>query len=171
MADKSLHLLRHAKSSWAAAGAEDHDRPLAPRGERAATLVGVYLGQLGVLPDLVLCSTALRTRQTAERVLAECAPRATVRYLQGLYMAAPRQLKAAIATVPEECATLLVIGHNPGLHEFALQLAQDGDAAALAELRKDMPTAALASFAVTGTWRLAAANARLTRYQVPRDMV
>ena len=172
MPEKRLLLLRHAKSSWATEGVEDHDRPLAPRGDRAAVLVGTYLAQEEIRPDLVLCSTALRARQTAERVLAQCAPEAPVQYVEGLYLATPRQIRSVISGVAETCGVLLVVGHNPGLHEFACLLAAAGAPEALARLQHGMPTAALAAFALAARWRdVDGGPARLLSFVVPKTLI
>ncbi|MDQ1463189.1 MAG: phosphohistidine phosphatase [Actinomycetota bacterium] len=137
-----LFILRHAKSAPSAHGTPDHDRPLAPRGRRAlagvATEIASHLG--GRPLDVVLCSTATRARETAAGVLATVASREE-RDDPRLYLADVEQLLELLAELPDDVATALVCGHNPGLHELALTLI--GDDAAPAALRQGLPTAGL----------------------------
>ena len=167
---RTLHLLRHAKSSRDA-GVDDADRPLAPRGARAAAALGVYLAQERLVPDLVLCSTARRAVETWERVAAELPRAPTVRRERALYLAAPEDLLARLARVDDAVRSVLLVGHNPGLASLAAALAAS-DREALERIGK-FPTAALATFALgRGGWRaLAAHGARLVRFVRPRDLV
>src|SRR5215469_4971262 len=112
-----LHLLRHAKSSWDD-DADDHARPLNKRGRAAARLVGESLPKaIGAL-DLVLCSSALRARETAELVLAGFAKPPPVLYEDELYLAGPERLLGRLREVDEAIESVMLIGHNPGLHEL-----------------------------------------------------
>lgn len=145
---RRLVLLRHAKSSWDDLSQSDHARPLNVRGQRAAGQLGEVFRTLGLVPDRVLCSTATRTRETwdllAEGLSAE-APGA--RYFKELYLADPDRLLAVVKQEGEGAETLLVIGHNDGLHEFALGLVNDATDLALRDkLSLKFPTAALAVF-------------------------
>jgi phosphohistidine phosphatase len=164
----TLYLLRHAKSSWAEPTLADSERPLAPRGRRDATLVAEHLRRIGCEPELVLCSPAVRTRETLELVRpALGGPRVM---LEGeLYAASPDELLARIRLVPDAVASVLLVGHNPGLHELALTLASTGDE--LERLEAKFPTAALATLALAGSWsRLAPAEAKLAAYVVPKQL-
>ena len=135
---KRLWLLRHVKSSWDDPGLADHDRPLAPRGRKAAERIRRWASENDVRPDLVLCSTALRARSTLDRVAKGLGtPEVT---LEGsLYHASAADLLERLRSVPPRVDGLLVIGHNPALHELACLLAPPGPEAlptgALAELR------------------------------------
>lgn len=108
-----LILMRHAKSSWGTASLPDHDRPLNGRGRRSAAALGDWLRARGYLPDHVLCSTALRTRET----LAGLGLDAPVDYLPSLYLAEPEALLAAVRAAHGH--TVLVLAHNPGIAECA----------------------------------------------------
>ena len=135
---KRVWLLRHAKSSWDDPGLVDHDRPLAPRGRKAARRMARWASDNGVRPELVLCSTALRARSTLELILdALGAPEVEIE--GGLYHAAAVDLLERLRVVPTDIADVLVIGHNPTLHELACVIAPPGPEAfptgALAELR------------------------------------
>ncbi|MEW1646140.1 histidine phosphatase family protein [Streptomyces sp. NPDC091219] len=166
---RRLVVLRHAKSAWPA-GVPDHQRPLAPRGRRDAPAAGAALAGTDALPDLALCSTAVRARQTWELASAEWETPPPVRFDPGLYAADVTELLDAVRQVPPEVETLLLIGHNPGLEELVLELAGDGLGDALDEVRVKFPTSAIAVLAWHGdTWReLAPGTALLTGLTVPR---
>jgi phosphohistidine phosphatase len=146
-----LHLLRHAKSSRDDR-VDDRERRLSRRGRDDACAVGGTLPQaLGPL-DLVLCSSALRTRETAELALASFAPLPKIQFEDGLYLAGPAALLKRLSDLDESAGSVLVIGHNPGLHELALALAQPGGKTYRALAHGKFPTTARASFAVAGAW-------------------
>jgi phosphohistidine phosphatase len=166
---RTLLLLRHAKSSWDDSSLADIDRPLAPRGEKAARTIARYLLEKRVRPELVLCSASRRTRQTFEAIEPSLGRDVPVEYERGLYGASADELLARLRTVPDEVATLLVLGHNPGLQDLALLLA--GGGARLDRLREKFPTAALATLAAGDGWAaLNAGEAELVDYVVPRDL-
>jgi phosphohistidine phosphatase len=121
-----LYLLRHAKSSWGDPGLEDRDRPLNSRGRRAARLVAEHLRAEGVSPELVLCSASLRTRQTLAAILPALDGEVEARIEDALYSAGAEELLERLRSVPASTSSVLVIGHNPGLHELALSLAGTG---------------------------------------------
>jgi phosphohistidine phosphatase len=161
-----LLLLRHAKSSWDDSQLDDHDRPLAERGRRAAEDVGARLRESGLAPDLVLCSTATRTRQTLELLDLE---QPAVRFEDRLYGADAEELLEVVRELPEEAGAVLVIGHNPGMHDLALRLAAAASGPEADHLRERFPTAALAVFESDGGWaELAAGGGRLRSYVTPR---
>jgi phosphohistidine phosphatase len=115
---KTLTLMRHAKAALSEGGIEDHQRPLTAQGHAAAMAVG----KSSTAPDLVLCSTALRTRQTLEDI-AQCWPvRPAILFEPACYLATPGTLLRRIQAVDDAVQNLWVIGHNPGLHELALRL-------------------------------------------------
>ncbi|MEV8553503.1 histidine phosphatase family protein [Streptomyces glaucescens] len=169
---RRLVVLRHAKSARPpeGRGVPDHDRPLAPRGRRDAPAAGRALATAGCLPDLVLCSTALRARETWERAAARWATRPPVRHDPRLYAAGAAGLLAVVREVPPEVGTLLLVGHNPGLEDLVLGLAGDGLDDTLDRVRAKFPTSAIAVLAWHGTdWgALAPGAALLTRLTVPR---
>jgi phosphohistidine phosphatase len=119
---RSLWLLRHAKTvRHPPVGGADHERTLAPRGRRDADALGQRLGDHGdhlglsddVMPSLVLCSTAARTVETTERVLADLAVPPPVRYLRSLYDASPEEVLEQVSMVEDDVASVMVVGHNP----------------------------------------------------------
>ena len=166
---KTLHLLRHAKSSWDDEALADHERPLAPRGRRDAKAIAEHLKRtLASGPELVLCSSAVRTRQTLELVapgLGE--PR--IEYDEAIYGASAGGLMARLRAVPDGVESVLVIGHNPGLQDLALELASTG--AQLPRLAAKFPTCAVATLAVAGPWSaLEDGDAELTAYVIPKQL-
>jgi phosphohistidine phosphatase len=163
-----LYLLRHAKSSWADPGLADRERPLAPRGRRDAKRIAKHLRRLGSSPELVLCSPAVRTRETLE-LIPPALDASTVVFEEDLYAASADALLARIRRVPDGVASVMVIGHNPGLHQLALALASVGDE--LGRLEAKFPTAALATVDVPKPWsRLEPGDAALTAYVVPKQL-
>jgi phosphohistidine phosphatase len=166
----TLYLLRHAKSSWADPNLPDHERPLAARGRRDAKRVAKYLARLRIEPELVLCSSAERTRETLELMRPALGATPTITLEEQLYAASSYRLLERIRSVPESVASVMLIGHNPGLQQLALVLASTG--AELARLEAKFPTAALATLTVANTtWsRLSQHDAALTAYVVPKQL-
>jgi phosphohistidine phosphatase len=160
-----LYLLRHAKSSWDEPGLADHERPLAPRGRKASKKLALYLRDQEIRPDLVLCSSARRTRETLERIRSSLGePVAEIE--DGLYAADAASLLARLREVPEAVGSAFLIGHNPGLQELAILLAPSEP-----RLAAKFPTGALASFAIASPWsRVGETPAELTAYVVPREL-
>jgi phosphohistidine phosphatase len=168
---RQLLLLRHAKSSWDDPALDDFDRPLAPRGRKAAPKIGLELARRGWLPDLALVSPAARTRETWE-MLAVGPQKPAAIFPEPLYEASAQTLLGEVGQVSDSVRVLLLIGHNPGLEDFARRLAGDGsDAKALARLRRKFPTAALARFTFDGRWpELECGAARLSHLLLPKDL-
>jgi phosphohistidine phosphatase len=147
---KSLYLLRHAKSSWKDPALNDHDRPLSKRGRQAAKIMATYLRQSKIAPDLVICSTAVRAQQTLDPIIqgAKIPPKVVLtRELYG----GTRQLWEQLWNLPESAKSVLLIGHNPALHDLALELVR-ADKPSPWALEK-FPTAALATFHFDGVWK------------------
>jgi phosphohistidine phosphatase len=146
-----LHLLRHAKSSWKEV-VEDHERRLNRRGREAAHRVGRHLAASVGAVDLVLCSSARRTRETLELLLAAFATRPDSMIEDELYDASTEELIDRLRHLTEGIGTVLLVGHNPGLHELAIALA-DTNSAGFATLQSGkFPTAARASFRIADPW-------------------
>jgi phosphohistidine phosphatase len=166
---KRIYLLRHAKSSWKDDTLPDHDRPLAGRGRKAAKAIARHLRAEAIAPELVLCSTALRVRQTLERI-EPALGRRLVRVEADLYGASAHALLERLRGVPDTVSSVMVIGHNPGLQELVLQLARPGPE--LSAVRLKFPTAALATLAFAGArWAdLDAGAAELVAFVRPRDL-
>ena len=119
---KTLFLLRHAKSSWKDDSLPDFKRPLKRRGGRAATTVGKYLKTKIEAPELVLCSTAVRARDTVDLLIKATKWTTEVRYDQRIYDASGMRLAEVISQIDNDRKTAMLIGHNPGLEELLLLL-------------------------------------------------
>lgn len=115
-----LILTRHAKSDWDNPLDTDHQRPLNPRGQRAAPLLGRWLAAQGYLPGQALVSDATRTRQTLDLIVAELPVAVPATFLPALYLAGPTTMRRVLAQA--SATTVLMIGHNPGIAEFAAHL-------------------------------------------------
>jgi phosphohistidine phosphatase len=168
---KRLFLLRHAKSSWDDSGLDDHERPLAPRGRRAAKVMADYVRREGIHPTLVLCSPSRRTRETLEGV----DPGGEVLIEDELYSAGVQDLIERLHRVPEHVDSVMVIGHNPALQALVLRLsAPDGDAngaARLREVKGKFPTGAMATLEFDGAWSdLAPRRAHLLAFVRPKAL-
>ena len=166
---KRLYLLRHAKSSWKDSSLPDHDRPLAGRGRRAAKAMSRHLREQDLQPELVLCSTARRARETLERMQPALGA-ATVELERDLYAASADALLGRLRRVPDTVASVLLIGHNPGLQDLALDLARSPRSAG--ELATKFPTAALVALEVpAANWReLDRGTAEIVAFVRPRDL-
>lgn len=137
----TLVVLRHAKAERADGG-DDHLRPLALQGRKQASRLGAHLSEAGLRPDVVLCSSALRTRQTWELARTGLGAEPTVQVRDDLYAASPTDLLAAVREVDPEASVVLVVGHEPSVSALAAHLAGEGsDSAALAQVRAGVPTA------------------------------
>jgi phosphohistidine phosphatase len=166
---RRLTLLRHAKSDWP--DVPDHDRPLAKRGRKDAPRIGRWLRAHGYAPEIVICSTALRTRQTWDLVAPELNGSAEVRFEPRAYAASPLTLLYLCRELPDPCHGAMLIGHNPGIEELAASLGgAHGGAPEQAGLR--FPTAAVAVFEFTGAWSaLAPGQANLLDFAIPADLL
>jgi phosphohistidine phosphatase len=149
---KTVYLLRHGKSSWDDPLLADHERPLAPRGRKAAGRMADRLHQAGPRPQMVLCSSAARARATLDAISRALGKAADVRIEDALYGASAEEILDRLRELPERVDAVLVIGHNPGLQDLALELAGDGDAACWSRLREKFPTAALATLSTSASW-------------------
>ena len=169
---KQLLLLRHAKSSWDDPALADFDRPLAPRGLKAAPRMGRELAKRDWVPDLALVSPALRTRETWRLVSAELPARVPVEFAEALFEATAGDILAEVQHAIASAGCLLVLGHNPGLEELARRLAGPrSDTGARRKLDEKFPTGALARFVVDDDWAdLAFGTARLTHCIRPKDL-
>ncbi len=165
-----LLLLRHAKSDWQDRSLDDFDRPLSPRGRRAAPQMGRFLAEQGLEPDLVLCSPARRAVETLELLLTALASAPEISYLKTLYLAPPSRLLAVLRRQSQERGRIMLVGHNPGLHRLALELAGRQGGPAGHRLAEKFPTAALARFQVAEWSTLGQGPAKLMGFVGPRDL-
>ncbi len=139
---KTLFVLRHAKSDWGDESLRDFDRPLNHRGRKAAKAVGRELKDRDIHPDFVICSPAVRAKQTLECLLEGYGQQLSVTEDRRIYLAEPDLLADLIRSAPDEAKRLMIVGHNPGLQELVIALATPGEL--LDEAAEKFPTAALA---------------------------
>jgi phosphohistidine phosphatase len=164
-----LFLLRHAKSSWDDAELVDHDRPLAPRGRRAGSLIAEHLAREGITPTLVLCSSARRTRETLDGIVPALGESISVQIERELCAASEQCLLDRLRAVEDGVASLMLIGHNPGVEQLALRLAGGGHK--LAALGRKYPTGALATLEFSSRWGdLRPGLAELTDSVTPKQL-
>ena len=162
---KRLFLLRHAKSSWDDPQLADHDRPLAPRGRRAAKRMAAHLREADIQPALVLCSSARRARETLE-LLALTGETIIER---DLYGGSSTSLLERLHRVPEAVDSVMLIGHCPGIQDLAVEIVRGS--AEIARLESSFPTGALACLTFAEHWpELRPGSARLTAFVKPREL-
>lgn len=168
----TLSLFRHAKSSWADPGLRDFDRPLAPRGEVAAPLIGAFLAERALIPDLVLCSSSQRTRQTLALAFGQLKSRPETQFLDALYHATVPALLAIIRAAPGEARHLMLVGHNPGLQSLALHLIGGGDPAGRRAVAHKFPSGAVAvmTFNAANWAALRSGGGYLTIFMTPKQL-
>jgi phosphohistidine phosphatase len=168
-----LLLMRHAKSLWDDPNQTDHARALNARGQAAAASMGRALRDLGLSPDIVLVSSARRTLQTLE-ALSPWEETPLFEPMDTLYLASAPMLLQVIRGVTDTVRSLMLLGHNPGMHDLAVELA--GGEATLRRgqhrrLADGFPTGGLVEYTVTGPWSsLTADTARIQRFLTPRDL-
>ncbi|MFF4605705.1 SixA phosphatase family protein [Streptomyces sp. NPDC001339] len=149
---RRIVLLRHAKAEWS--DTSDHDRPLADRGRKDAPVAGRWLAGAGIIPDLTLCSTSVRTRETWKLVVSELPQRPRTVYDERLYEASLGELIALLNETSDDVNDLMLVGHNPGVHALADALAGEADGDLLSRMnRSGFPTAAMAVLTFGGSWK------------------
>lgn len=166
---RRLMLLRHAKTERAEPGESDRDRKLMQRGREDAPVLGAYMAHHGLVPDLALVSPAARAQETWMLLATAFAKTPRMQIDDRIYNSSPRNLLQVIAE-PRKARRLLVVGHNPSLHEFALQLIAAGNIEAREQLREKLPTSGLVVMDLPiDDWALVHPHAaRLERFVTPR---
>jgi phosphohistidine phosphatase len=171
MTTRQLFVLRHAKSSWEDPGLDDHDRPLAPRGRGATRVISDHMRANAMEPEVVLCSSARRTRETLEGV----DPTGERLIEPELYGADASELIDRLRRVPDHVRSAMVIGHNPAMQMLVIRLTAGTQRSApnpdLAEVQRKFPTGALATVTFDGDWsQLGPGRARLDAFVRPKQM-
>jgi phosphohistidine phosphatase len=160
---KTLLILRHAKSSWKETGLPDHDRPLNKRGRREAPQVGELIKQENILPDIILCSTAHRAKDTLQAVVEKSGYAGEIQYIPDLYQANVADIFSILGELDDEISRAMLVGHNPELEELAQTITG-------VDLR--LPTAALALVSLQiESWKEVPAGVcgDLLRFWVPKE--
>jgi phosphohistidine phosphatase len=169
LSNRRLFVLRHAKSSWDDPGLDDHERPLAPRGRRAVAAIAAHLVAAGIEPELVLCSSARRTRETLEGVAAG----GEHMIEPELYAASTEEVMDRLRQVPDEVSSVMLVGHNPAAQMLVLRLTNhDGTGRTdpeREEVKRKFPTGALATLSFECSWsELAPGCAELEEFTFPK---
>jgi phosphohistidine phosphatase len=169
---KTLTLLRHAKSGWDDPVSRDFDRPLNPKGQRAAAMMGRHLKALGLEFDTVTASPAVRVKETLEQVGAGYGSDLAPAWDQRIYLASAATLLDLVRELPDAAERVLLTGHNPGLEELVLLLVPDDRNPARDDVEIKFPTASLAEmrFAVDSWEQVSPGKAELIRFVRPRDL-
>ena len=167
---RRLLLFRHAKATRSGRGIEDRPRALVDRGRKDSAIIGAYLAADALIPDRMLVSPAVRTQETWKFAAPEFPTITDAHTVEQLYDATPEAIMAAIKETPAFVHSLLIIAHNPGLHELALMLVASGNAKARARLKEKLPTAGLViiDFAFDDWRQLRREAGRLERYVTPK---
>jgi len=167
---KTLTLLRHAKSGWDDPVARDFDRPLNPKGQRAAAMMGRHMKSLGLQFDHVVASPAVRVMETLDHVGRGYGSDLAPEWDKRVYLASCATLLDLVHDLPAGIDRVLLVGHNPGLEELTLALAADGGPLR-AEVEAKFPTASLAELMLGDSWSATrAGTATLNRFVRPRDL-
>jgi len=173
---KTVYLLRHAKSDWDDANLKDHERPLSERGKKAAPQMAAYIKKQKYKPDIILCSTARRTVETFDALKEELGESLTVRFEDAIYLADPHKLLERLTWLDDGMKSAMIIGHNPGMAQLALQLTrspEDSDEEKLHKrMREKFSTAALAVIKIPiKAWAdLKDGKGRLADFMRPKDL-
>ena len=159
---RTLYLLRHAKSSWKDASLSDFERPLKRRGREAAQLVGERLAQEKLKNPVLICSPAVRTRETAELVLKTAKLRVEERWDERIYEASLRDLLQVVSEIPDDKKVAILVGHNPGFEELLAFLTGES---------RRMPTAALAKIGFDVSWKdIEPRSGKLDWFVTPKEL-
>jgi phosphohistidine phosphatase len=169
---RRLILFRHAKTERSEPGREDRARVLIERGRKDAAKIGAYMASHALVPDRVVISPAARTQETWKSTATAFRPAPAAMTAEQLYDATPHAIFAVIKEAPSAAHTLLVIGHNPGLHEVAAMLIASGDIEARERLREKLPTCGLViiDFAFDDWGKLHPQSGRLERFVSPKTL-
>jgi phosphohistidine phosphatase len=169
---RRLLLLRHAKAERSEPGTQDRARVLIERGRNDAARIGAYMASHALLPDRVVLSPSARTQETWKYLSGAFKPAPAVISAERLYNAAPRDIIAIIKATPASAHSLMLIGHNPGLHEAAVMLIASGDIDVRERLREGLPTAGLViiDFAFDDWSKLHPQSGRVERFVSPKSL-
>ena len=172
MTMRRLLLFRHAKAERSEPGMEDRARKLMERGWKDAAKVGAYMASHGLIPDRVITSPSARTLETWKSAATTFRPSPAATPVERLYDATAQSILAVVREVGPATHTLLVVGHNPGLHDLAVMLIASGDVQARERLREKLPTSGLViiDFAFDDWGKLHPQSGRLERLVTPKSL-
>ena len=170
MSGKRLYILRHAKAETGSPSQDDHERGLVEQGFAACDVMGKYIKNQAIVPALILCSTAKRALETWKLVKNSSKINAPEEVTDRLYLASANEILGQLASMPETVDSVMIVGHNPGLHQLCLALAKKGDEGLFDRLHLKFPTCALASIDLGEVaWRdIASSDGVLKAFITPR---
>ncbi|MEM9147989.1 MAG: histidine phosphatase family protein [Pseudomonadota bacterium] len=169
---KKVILIRHGKSSWDNPALDDHDRPLSTRGRDASPVIASWLAGRGHCPDLVLCSSSLRTRETVDHMAPVLSQMPAPQIDQSLYHASPKAMLETLRGLDDRIGSAMIVGHNPGLGALTRKLAGGQARPRCARAFEHFPTAAAAVLVANlDSWKaLAFGNADFVDFAKPREL-
>ena len=169
---RQLLLMRHAKSAWDNPQLSDFERPLNPRGKKAAKLMGSFMANNNMSPNLVLCSAANRTKETLKLLMPHFSDETQINYLNILYEGTVSDYLNEIANKGKNHNSILIIGHSPIIQVLALNLIKNTDSKDCARVAHHFPTAALANIELDlKFWsKLELRHGTLQGYYLPREL-
>lgn len=168
---KTLYILRHAKAEAITHGGDDHVRPLAERGLLEATQMGKYMLSQHLRPEKILCSTATRTRQTWLQIQDVFPQTIPIHYEDKLYHTSAPDILRIVGAEPDTISSVMVVGHNPGLHDLCMRLAKDGDNKLRSQMAMKFPTCAFVEVQFEGKWSdISTADTALIRFVTPDSL-
>ena len=172
MTMRRLLLFRHAKAERSDPGMEDRSRKLVERGRKDAASIGAYMAAHALKPDRVMTSPATRTQETWKHAAAAFKPAPGGSAVEPLYGATSHEILDVIKQAPASAHTLLIVGHNPGLHELAIMLVASGDIETREQMREKLPTSGLLiiDFAFDDWAKLHPQSGRLERFVSPKSL-
>lgn len=166
---KIIYILRHAKAHIADGSVDDHARALTGKGRLAAQAMGEWLKSRRIKIGRALCSSSVRTRETLELLQDGLEQTLAAEYTPKLYLCSPAEILNLLKALPDDVQSVLLIGHNPGMQQFCLDMAAHGDEALIEELALHFPTCALAEISVPdGAWSRLAFGQGTLRSFLPR---
>ena len=170
---KKVILLRHAKSRWDDPALDDHDRPLSKRGKTAAPLIGQWLAERRHLPDTVLCSSSARTTETVRRMRKTLPKLPEPVVERALYHASPTAMRDRLKRLPQDCATAMLVGHNPGLGSLVRKMSDGRENRRCRRAYEHFPTGAAAVLELDlDDWsEVDFAKARFVDFAAPRELM
>jgi len=169
---RTLIFLRHAKSSWALPGVDDFDRPLNDRGNKAAPQMGNWLASENITPDVIVCSSAKRTRETLAHIEPVFTQEVATIFEPDLYLASHDMLFDCAAKLDDAYETAMLLAHNPGLHDAALSALTAASRRESGEMRSRFPTCACAiiSFPIDRWSEITTDIGELNAYMTPKGL-
>lgn len=171
MSQKTVYILRHAKTEAGTPEGDDHARQLTPNGWQAAIALGAELARRKFHVDRVICSTAKRAVQTLEGLQQGIGHPLESETQQKLYLCSPAEMLNLLRVRPESEQSIMLIGHNPGMHQFSLDMAAFGDEEALDDLSLRFPTCALVTLTIPRNWQdMAFRTGTLEEYLTRHDL-